>query len=696
MGVFSTHRWQNMIAREFALAVIMIFVLALSLISFMVFHVKNEYDQIMEASESSAAHAVRQVSEVIATLLRNMDNILRPATILSQAGVSDDTSDSLTVETFLMRAAYQMPELRYLNVVTIDGQTITQYALSNEARGLDYGDLIARPHREFGLPFMLHNPIISDQHQPYIPVGRRGTFPGAVILGAFIDGFAFWDIIDSQMRLPDHATIDRVFVYNDNGTLYSIWNRDRDFDSDTIGFSVFSSLFREREKISLTPYGIKEIIAEDGFIVAIHPLEEFSLNVVVMLSSDKLLGRWKSMATPWTVITIGLSMMIAVAILYLNKQYRHNMKAQASLEESRQRYRDIATVANDWFWETDARGRVTSTTTPEFISRSMSPFPQDGSISRNSHFNDLIMASDYPKYVNAVHAQEPFKNLTWPIRLGDGEIRWIRASGLPHCDETGNFMGFRGSAVDWTDQRLSSEVQFQHERLAELGQMVGGVAHEFNNFLHNILNFSYLACEVTKPKSTAYQFMQRVVRAANEGMEIIQSLLTFSRMSDRKRELLPFVETLRESIKMPQSMIPSSIAVTLDIPELTDRAIINSTELTQIFFNLFSNAHGAMDGKGSITVMLSKMDLTEDLQVQFKLAPGNYLLLEVADTGHGIEEENLDKIFTPFFTTKPEGKGTGMGLSAVYGIVQSWNGAISVDSTPGKGTKFRIYVPIHQ
>jgi signal transduction histidine kinase/ActR/RegA family two-component response regulator len=248
--------------------------------------------------------------------------------------------------------------------------------------------------------------------------------------------------------------------------------------------------------------------------------------------------------------------------------------------------------------------------------------------------------------------------------------------------------------VEEEKELLLSQLQ-QAQKMEAIGTLAGGIAHDFNNILTPILGFSQLlqsTIDNTKPQS---DYVNSIVKASIRAQSLVQQILTFSRLGEH--ELIPIQMDLiiKETIKLLKSSIPSTIQIQTDIEKQCGYIIGDPTKIHQITLNLCTNAYYAMKDEGGILgIKLKKIEFAPpDITSELKLKPGQYLCLTISDTGNGISEENKDKVFDPYFTTKLRGEGTGLGLSVVHGIVQLLKGHISFQSEPGKGTIFSVYLP---
>ena len=240
-----------------------------------------------------------------------------------------------------------------------------------------------------------------------------------------------------------------------------------------------------------------------------------------------------------------------------------------------------------------------------------------------------------------------------------------------------------------------AEERLRHsQKLEAIGILAGGVAHDFNNILTVIRGYSSMLLMQTPPDNPHHEGLQMIVDAANRATGLTQSLLTFSRKQEAtpsKSELCTLVANFEKFIR---SIIGDNITLSFSCDQHMIHSSVDRSMIEQMLMNLAINARDAMPDGGLLSISTSNTRLDQQAAAELDLTPGLYVCLTVSDSGCGIPEKVLPKIFDPFFTTKEVGKGSGLGLSMVYGIVKQHKGAITVKSSPGKGTVFVIYLPV--
>jgi PAS domain S-box-containing protein len=238
--------------------------------------------------------------------------------------------------------------------------------------------------------------------------------------------------------------------------------------------------------------------------------------------------------------------------------------------------------------------------------------------------------------------------------------------------------------------------QLQHsQKMEAIGTLAGGIAHDFNNILTSIIGFTELSLDDIAKESIVYENLQEVSKAGFRAKELVKQILTFARQSETEKKPVQVSSIVKESLKFLRSSLPSIIEIQHELNS-DESVLAEPTQIHQILMNLCTNANHAMQNKqGILRILLNEVFLDNHFMRQHsKCKPGRFLNLSIKDTGCGISPENIDRIFDPYFTTKEMGTGTGIGLSVVQGIVNSYDGIITVESKIDKGTTFHVYLPI--
>ncbi len=279
----------------------------------------------------------------------------------------------------------------------------------------------------------------------------------------------------------------------------------------------------------------------------------------------------------------------------------------------------------------------------------------------------------------------------------DGRILNITISGSRYDDHEGAPAGILAILHDITRTK-ALEAQFrQAQKMEAIGTLAGGIAHDFNNLLQVISGYAQLLLWGKSIMDPGHQELLEIQKAVEREAQLIRQLLTFSRKMEGKRRPLDLNREILEAEKILKRAIPKMITIDLHLGSRLEAVNADPVQIEQILLNLGSNAADAMSDGGRLSLETRNASLDEEFcRHHLGAKPGNYVLLTVADTGQGMDRETVQHIFEPFFTTKGIGKGTGLGLASVYGIVKSHGGYILCESEVGQGTTFRIYLPAVQ
>jgi len=277
----------------------------------------------------------------------------------------------------------------------------------------------------------------------------------------------------------------------------------------------------------------------------------------------------------------------------------------------------------------------------------------------------------------------------------DGRVIDVNISGSRYNDHDGKPAGMLGILRDTSEKkRLEAQLRQAH-KMEAIGTLAGGIAHDFNNILQAISGYTQILLMEKEPGDPDYKSLEVIATSAQRASELTNQLMIFSRKVEVKLKPVGINQEVREVSKMLERTIPKMIDLKLHLAG--DLKVINADpgQLEQIMMNLGVNARDAMPDGGELIFETSNVVLDgEYCKMHLGASPGEYVMLSISDTGHGMDKETLEHIFEPFYTTKEMGKGTGLGLAMVYGIVKSHGGYIMCYSEPGQGTRFKIYFPV--
>lgn len=320
---------------------------------------------------------------------------------------------------------------------------------------------------------------------------------------------------------------------------------------------------------------------------------------------------------------------------------------------------------------------------------------------------DPVFARIDPSYLPSISAaMEEAEALLGPVHFAyeynhpKRGRTWVESYGAATKDKDGSIM-WHGIAVDITEQKnaenalIASEEQLrQSQKLESIGILAGGLAHDFNNMLTAINGYSDLILRKVEKEDPVRRHVEEIKKAGERSAELTRQLLAFSRRQILQPTKLDLNSVIADTASMLKRLIGEDVTVTTKFaPELW-KIQADQGQLTQVVMNLMINARDAMPEGGSVMIETANVELDADYASKHvSVVPGRYVMLAISDTGIGMDEQTRQRVFEPFFTTKPVGRGTGLGLSTVYGIVKQSGGNIWVYSEQGKGSTFKIYLP---
>ncbi len=363
--------------------------------------------------------------------------------------------------------------------------------------------------------------------------------------------------------------------------------------------------------------------------------------------------------------------------------------AEEKIKSTTAQLRDFAEMGSDWFWETGPDSKFTT------IYNSIEGLqPLAGKFTRMTRLeimSGLNVASLIEKHKADLENQRPFNNLSYWIENSENQRRHLQIDGKPLFGENNKFLGYRGIARDTTSEKLLETERIHTQKMEALGRMASAITHDFNNTLQPIALLSSAIAKNLETDDPFYKEISIINIAVRQLANQTKQILEFSRKGNTRKAAVNICDIVRETIILAKYGLPENIVVTENLDPAAGKIIADATEIQSAVLNLIKNACDAYEGNsGTIDISLNKCVVDEDdISTEF-------VKISLADQGMGIPEENLPDIFDPFYTTKCTGKGTGLGLATVYGIVTvNHGGKIEVKSKPGEGSIFQIYLPIN-
>lgn len=368
--------------------------------------------------------------------------------------------------------------------------------------------------------------------------------------------------------------------------------------------------------------------------------------------------------------------------------------AVRALRETEERFRNMADTAPVMIWVSGPDKRCTffNKVWLNFTGRSLEEEMGDG-WAAGVHPDDLDRC--YQTYSSAFDARRSFQ-VEYRLRRADGEYRWILDTGVPRFEPGNTFVGYIGSGIDITDLKLSQERMLATQKLESLGVLSAGIAHDFNNMLGSIFAEADLAYADLPADSPGRDSLDRICAVSIRASEVLNLLMAYAggKGDEAAFEAVDLASLVQEMLELLKVSISKKAALKTSFAGNCPPIQANPTQIRRVLMNLVTNASEALgDKEGTIRASTTFVHLgpQSDQARTPNLPAGGYVLLEVSDTGCGMSDQALAKVFDPFYTTKSMGRG--LGLSAVQGIIRSHGGAVDVISAPGRGSIFRIFLP---
>jgi signal transduction histidine kinase/ActR/RegA family two-component response regulator len=426
---------------------------------------------------------------------------------------------------------------------------------------------------------------------------------------------------------------------------------------------------------------------------------ETNLKSMIFFEPGSILDPLLLMVPPYQLVSrlmvTGLFIIFGIIIL------EFIVKLQAVKEERQKAHDTLLTVLNS----IDATIYVADMNTYEIIFMNQNMIDQFGgdftgklcheAFRKNAEICDhccndqLLDKEGNPKGMVVWEGQNPITK-TWYLNY-DRAIRWVddRIVHLQIATDINRLKELQAS-----QQNAEAQLR-QAQKMESIGRLAGGIAHDFNNILAAITGYTELALDDARSGKTAPEELTLVLATAQKAELLIQQILAFSRKAEIRQKPLNLNKVITNAMQIIERTIPRMISVELHLDDNLRLINGDANQLEQVILNLATNATDAMPDGGRLVIETENAALDAEYTARhLGASPGNYVQVVVSDTGHGIKKDELNRIFEPFFTTKEAGKGTGLGLASVYGTVKSHSGYITCYSEEGKGTSFKLFLPV--
>ena len=384
-------------------------------------------------------------------------------------------------------------------------------------------------------------------------------------------------------------------------------------------------------------------------------------------------------------------------VMGVSREITQRKQAEEALRESEEKYRKIFENASEGIFQATVEGRYLSVNPA---------FARMFGFSSTQEMIESVTDIDRQLYVNPQDRQCMIRMLRESGRVEDYEVEvyrrdksrfWISINAHIVRDAAGRLLYFEGMNIDMSE-RKNLEAQLIHaQKMEAVGTLAGGVAHDFNNLLTVIMGFANLLQIGIGKDDRLRPYADQIIASSEKAANLTQGLLAFSRKQHIILEPHNLNDIVRSTARLLKRLLPEDIELRVNLVDVGIIVNLDVTQMDQVLMNLATNARDAMPHGGSLSIETQVATLDDGFRKIHGFGwPGRYGLLSVLDSGTGMDEKTRERIFDPFFTTKEVGKGTGLGLASVYGIVKQHEGYITVSSEPGHGTVFRIYLPLSE
>ena len=686
--------------------IIIINILIYAMIGFWLYKDRRYYHHMAESTTQNMA-------KVIATNIRGIfdriDTGLFALMNETERQLAGQKVDKAELEKYIERLLKNLPELFDLSVADAKGNVLygTEMVAGKSVNIKDrayFRYLGENPEKKMVLSKLVHGRVSG---RWLFVLAKRIDYPDGSFAGTALGMFdiSYFDNLFSELKTERQGHIE---LRDNKFELIAYWPKSNESGCQ-IGSRILSektSKLIARDAVAATYKAIVPCSNTEQ-MVSLRKTDEYPFFVIAANATNEYLRSWKNEAVTALMIAavFTLSTILSAKILFKSRETELLHVESKRLAEEKARLEGVieGTQAGTWEWNVQTGETIFNERWAEIIGYSLkelAPISIDTWIS-NTHPDDLKSSDEMlQKHFNR---ETDYYDCECRMRHKNGHWVWIldRGKVISRTDD-GKPQWMFGTHIDITSRKLAEEAREklraqlnQVQKMESIGNLAGGIAHDFNNILFPITGMSELLLEDLPMGSPEWENVQEIFKAGKRGSDLVKQILTFSRQSEHKMIPTRIQSVLKEVIKLSRATIPSNIEICQDIQQDCGMVMADPSQIHQIGMNIITNAfHAIGNNGGKISVRLRQEVLGTPKPLDTDLHPGLYAVLSISDTGHGMSEELVGKIFDPYFTTKEQGKGTGLGLAVVYGIVKEHKGKIKVYSETGKGATFDIYLPL--
>jgi PAS domain S-box-containing protein len=648
-----------------------------------------------ERAAVTTQNLTRVLEQYISGTIDKIDMLLLATTDQIEKQIALGGIDRIKLDALMARQYRRQPELDGLRMTDANGEIVygTGLTAGLHANIADRGYFKhLRDDPKAGL--VISEPLISRVIGKWsFVVGRRVNRPNGSFAGVI------YGVITLRHFLELFTSIDvgrQGAITLRDGELKAIARYPEIRDADGTQRSVaVSGMLRGMVRAGRKTGTYKTIAPVDHIerTYSFRKISDYPLYITVGLATGDYLAEWRREAAKMSAAAVFFFLMTLFASWRIWHDWKRRRATVEALIEQEKKYRTLFQESKDVVFIVDAEGNVIEM---NHAGTELLGYTSEELLDMNLVSDFGITGKQMKALVKKQSNSGFVKDYELELRKKDGRMVVVLLSATEMRDESGRITGYRGIAHDITQRKMLELQLMQAQKMESIGLLAGGIAHDFNNLLTAISGYGELIRENIPPgDEDLSEGIEQILTASARAADLARGLLAFSRRQIMQPKPVHMDTIIRNTGKLIQRMIGEDIELRTSSNDAALMVMADVGQIEQVLMNLATNARDAMPHGGCLRISAGEEIVAEGSEARYDVEkPGRYVCISVADTGRGMDESHLDRIFEPFFTTKEVGKGTGLGLAMVHGIIKQHNGSIFAESRPGLGTTFNIYLPV--